>query len=480
MGLFPAGVESARVDVDEGTWNGFNVRPPLFGLDRRSILSGLDSPSEGKPSIEFSLHREFDLADLPAGHVWQQWVVSINPGTEFGYKGYTLNLPYLPDLNEWYAREVLIVPHELRVEKEGVGKIAQFSEETLHLSPVEATATVYKVLDHSGIKASASLPGRKAQQLIQQMGGLEGCRVFKIQGVRKLVASSKARGGIKRLHAMEIIKDVDQGLRQASFSRFASLRIEPREIPQLRPADVFNYLLKMGVFRPGLELACPRCDLDFWLGMPVPEICHCEFCGHSFSIASHLGGRGDWHFRLSGLFGREGGEEGAIPVVLTLLQLYRIQGLGANFLYTCGTQLKSDDLDCEVDLVVIQRGRESEPAVRLSEPALLLGECKGSAEINDDDVSNLVAARELVERSGVRCYLLFSKTAAFSSDEIRRFRALERRGISPVLFTARQLEPYEPYGEVPESETLPVRYPGYFEDLARNSSWLFLRDQPAQ
>lgn len=472
--LFPRDVRSSRVQVNDGIWNGLNVRPPLYKLDERSVMANLDFPSEGSPSVGFSLPRELDLTGLPIEHQWQQCAISISPLTEFAYDGHTLMLPFLPDLNRWYSRQVLITPNKLRVEIEGISKITAAADETMHLNTIRADDVAYQVVERASIRTEPSLPGRIAQQLIKQMDGLEGCRVFKIRGVRKLIASPDSRDGVTRSRATEVIRDMDPTSRQPSFSKFETLSIERREKSRLNPTDVFNYLLKKEIFRPGLELKCPRCTLLFWVSMPVQETCRCELCGHSFAIAPYLEDRGDWRFRLSGLFGRKGGEEGAIPVVLTLLQLLRIHDHGEAFLYTCGTILRIDGQECEADLIVIERGREGNPSV-------MLGECKSSSEIDDQDIANFEAAHERIERSGIRCYLLFAKTAnTFSDGELHRFRQLAARGIPSVLFTARELEPYEPYDEVPDRERLPARHPMDFKDLARNSSWLYLREQTAQ
>ncbi len=472
--LFPRDVQWSRIDVDEVTWNGLNVQPPVYRLEQRQVIANLDTSRQEAVSLDFAIPPLIDVEELPLGYSWQHVITSIVPGTEFAYEGNTLHLPFLPDLNEWYSRRVVLHPHELRVEMEGVGKISDLSTETLHITPVKGVDVVHRILERAAINARTSLPGRVAHQLIQQMDGLEGCRVFKIRGVRGLIRSDEAHDGVTRGRATDIIHDRDPVSGVASFTRFAGLFIEPRERPQLTTSHTFDYLLKRGIFRPGLQLVCPRCNLDYWMGMPIGETCSCEFCGHSFNLAPYLQDRGDWRFRVSGLFGRKAGEEGAIPVVLSLLQLLRTHHAGATFLYACGTSLQSMGLDCEADLVAVERGREGETSI-------LLGECKSYMETNDGDVNNLTMAARLILDSGVNCYLLFAKTAdAFSQAEIDRFRTLSQNGLSLILFTARELEPYSPYDETPERETLPDRYPGDFEGLARNSSWLYLRGQVPQ
>jgi hypothetical protein len=44
-----------------------------------------------------------------------------------------------------------------------------------------------KLFEYVGINAQQSMPGRIAFRLIAQLGGLQGCQVLKIAGVRKLI-----------------------------------------------------------------------------------------------------------------------------------------------------------------------------------------------------------------------------------------------------------------------------------------------------
>lgn len=202
--------------------------------------------------------------------------------------------------------------------------------------------------------------------------------------------------------------------------------------------------------------------------MPIDETCRCEYCGHRFLLAPLLRTRGDWQFRLSGLFGRKAGDEGSVPVTLTLLALLRLLGAARTFVYTPAVDLKAPGLTCEVDLVVVAPGRERETEIAV-------GECKGADEISDDDVRNIMTAGRLLSESGLRFYPVFAKTSdAFLPPEIVRFRELLKQGVEPVLFTAQELEPYHPYHESPHRARLPKPHAHDLQDIARNSLALYL------
>ncbi len=456
--------------MDEELWNGLNVRPPVLRFDRQSILANLDQSQEAPPALSMALPKKPLPEDLPREQGWQQWVVTIALFSEYGYDGYTFRPPFLPDLNQWYSRQTVFLPWSLRVEGDGVGIIRRVHDETAALRALRIPDLIHRILQRAGIESNPSRPGRIAHRIIRQMGGLEGCRVFKIPGVRKLIASKDARQGIPRSRAVEIIRDVDPDTRTPTFTRHETLFIEPREKPKLEPHAVFDYLLKKEIFRPGLSFLCPNCTLDFWVEVgSFTETCRCEYCGHQFLIAPHLRHRGDWRFRLTGLFGREDNQEGAIPVVLTLLQLLRLQHGEGNVLYDTAVELRGPGLKCEVDFVFLER--DNNGATRV-----LLGECKAGGRIEEVDLANMVVARRLLEGSGLESYLLFSKTAAlFEEVELERFRAMTADRVPAILFTAKELEPYHPYWELGDNVRLPHKYPFSLEEIANNSAFLYLQ-----
>jgi len=441
-----------------------DYRLPLFCKEPHSVVASLDTSAEGSPSFAISLPNEVKLEDMPYESRAQQWVVTVSPLAEFR-EGHTLQLPFIPRLNEWYSHRTGSIPHRLRVQTGGIGVVKELWDQTLQLWPIGGGAVIYKILELAGFRVAPSVPGRIAQQLITQMGGLEGCRVFKIPGVRKLIALKSAREGITRSTAVHTIFDKTE-TGASSFAKFKSLVIASRETSGT-PDLTFNYLLRQGVFRPGLKFDCPRCTLDSWVSLgEVSETCNCGYCGQKFLVAPHLKNRGDWRFRLTGLFGREGGHEGAVPVVLTLLQLLRVHGFEGSFLYSTGTELKAGDDQCEVDAIVVERSR--------GEVRLLLGECKTSGEVTNDDITKLLRVQRRVSKIGIECYPLFAKTTEHFTDiEIERLKGLRREHVWPILFTAAELEPYEPYENLRETGA-ELRHPHDLRDLARNSELLYL------
>jgi hypothetical protein len=176
--------------------------------------------------------------------------------------------------------------------------------------------------------------------------------------------------------------------------------------------------------------------------------------------------QGDWKFRKSGFFGKENNQEGAIPVILTLLIFLRLFDLH-QFVYS--TSLKVREPKCEIDFSLLHY-------LRRDHIELGIGECKSQGgRIDEKDIGNLRMIHEKLWRKGINCYLIFSKTAdSFLPEEIALFESLQKDLIPFVLFTNRELEPYNPYWEE-ERADLPHRYPLSLQELADNSHHIYLR-----
>src|SRR5262249_50321998 len=251
-----------------------------------------------------------------------------------------------------------------------------------------------------GIAAEVSKPGLICEQLIRQMNGIQGCRVFKIKGVRYLIEQFEPWQDFTRTYAIQTIGDI---------AVYKHLYIEAREEEHLKSLDVFSFLLKRCVFHVGLKLECPTCRLDFWRALDdVQTILTCEYCGKEFNTTLQLRDR-NWTYRPSGLFGRGDNQEGSVPVALTLQQLettlhggYSIVWLPAMTLEPITAQIEK----CETDFVLLcqdWRGRLK----------LVIGECKANGKIDGEDVRNLSTVADAFPPDRFDVFLVFSKTSNF-------------------------------------------------------------------
>ena len=429
-----------RTEIHEGLWNGRNLKPPLMYIDDVKVL-GSRSESEGIPSLTFEL-REKPFYEEHELHT-QNYVASVDPWAYGEDEQVTFRYPFLPELNDFYRREVCHTTEGVRSERSGLGLITNVRTDNLTIHAVPSRTLVANVFAAFGMKSEMSEAGRIASRVIQQMGGVQGCRVFKIAGVRTLIEKYKPLQSFTRGDATQIIAEIDPTTNQPNFARYESLFIETREGGKLKPRHVFDYLVKRNVFRVGLKFTCPNCELESWTHLDdVATETTCEYCGKRFNVTPQLKD-GAWAYRRSGLFGREDHQQGAVPVALTLQQLDTI--LHSDTMYMTSMTIAptgAQIVPCETDLVILSDKGFYEDGVGLA-----IGECKGrGGEITEDDVRNLTQVADAFPKDRIKPYIIFSKTAPFTPEEVARCRAAQPAGRKRmILLSTRELEPYFVY-----------------------------------
>ncbi|HEV2991110.1 MAG TPA: hypothetical protein VG759_21910 [Candidatus Angelobacter sp.] len=447
---------------------GLNVEPPTVHINEQSVLGSV-ADSGGRQSISFQLPPKQFSEDV--GLYSQNLIVGVDPIVELS-EDTTVKPPYIPELNEYYGREFYFRWNQARSQKAGIGIILGVTHDDLTLRALPNRELISKIFRAFGMEAQPSKPGLIASRLIRQMDGLQGCRVFKIEGVRKLIEKYGPLGSFTRSGAIQIIGQNDPVTGKPRFSDFEGLFIEQRDYLRLKPEDALRYLTQQNVFRVGLNLHCQHCELDFWLSLDdLATDVRCELCGHLFNITSQLRDR-DWTYRRSGLFGREDHQEGAIPVAITLQQLATtIHGL----IYTTAmsiTSLGAKIAACETDFVAISQGGYE------NRVALAVGECKSKQEITEEDVAHLKAVADAFPRNRIDAYIVFAKTTPFTATEITRCRAAQApHRFRVILLAQRELEPYFVY-ERTEKEFVLDSTAISFEDLARGTHQAYFDPKP--
>lgn len=436
--LEPFGKGLAISSPDHAVWNGLNVKAPIMHFGEKSILATVGQ-SYNKIRVSFSLPEKPCFEEAYTHH--QNFVASIRPFliSLYGNEQSTLMTPFLPYLNEYFGREFYFEWNKARVEPEGIGIIIDTWQNDLSLNALATTSLVSKIFEIAGMRIKPSKPGLIATRLIQQLGGIQGCRAFKISGVRKLIEKYNPDQSFTRSAANQIIGQIDPETGRINFSDYENLFIESRTGNKLNPESVFAYLVKNGVFRVGLDFLCPTCFLDFWITLDESKTwTKCEYCGQEFNVTSQLKDR-DWRYRRSGLFGKEDNQEGAVPVVLTLQQLDTVLHHG-DMIYTTGMEVESSKAainKCETDFIILTQDK---PDHRIQ---IVIGECKNRKEITVDDVTNLRLIAEALEEKDVSVFVVFSKLTDFTPEELERCKAIDgqyKRRL--ILLTKRELEPY--------------------------------------
>jgi hypothetical protein len=458
--------------IDVHSWKGGAVRPPMMILGEASSLGALGEDG-GQPRVSFALN------DKPfADDNWfytQHLVASISfiGGLQRGGQ-HTFHPPYVPELNDFLARTMNFQPDKLRIEPERIGLVIDAADHDAFLKALPVSELTEQIFGLAGLKARPSGAGLIARQLISRLGGVDGARVFKIPGVRRLIKTYGPSATFTKRAALQLIGGKDPARPAAKFKDHEDLYIEPRPFgTKLDASMVFAYLVDKSLFRMGAELVCPSCRLASWTALDqLRQLLVCDLCGAAFDATRQLIA-GEFHYRRTGVLGLEKNAQGAVPVALTLQQLaVNIDGLHHNAMYfpsidvapVSGVDLPS----CEIDFLGIIPGRS------LDRAEVVLGECKDEGgQIDANDVENIRRVADAFPRRRFDVFIVFAKLAPFSDGEIALARGLNGEYQQRViLLSDRELEPFHLY-ERTQVETGIVTHGGSLEECARVTSAIY-------
>jgi hypothetical protein len=469
-----AGMQLTICPVSDHSWNGRNIRPPMMAFDQVSVL-GVLGRERGKPKVSFSLSNKPFCSDS-----WfhtQLLVASISfIGGLHGDEQYTLKPPYLPELNEFYARAMHFQYDRLRIESERIGIVIDSADADAWLYALPVADLFERIFGMAGYSTKMSNGGLITRQLISRLGGLQGARIFKIPGVRRLLRTHGPLASFTKKGALDLIGKKDPDNPNAKFSDYLGLHIQQRTHgTNLKPDDVFGHLVEKGLFRIGAELNCPSCRMANWVQLEaLRQRVFCELCGHEHDVTRQLIS-GVWQYRRSGVLGAERNAQGAVPVALTLQQLETTLSGGLNGgMYSPSLNLAKKDQarnECEVDFVWVI------PRPYPSKTVIILGECKDQGPIKLDefekDIEHLRRVADNFPRKLFKIFILLAKLNPFTPEEIELAKTLNTdHQQRAILLTARELEPYHVY-ERTKTEFDINGYGGTPEDLARNTAKIY-------
>jgi hypothetical protein len=423
-------------------WRSGAVHPPMMVLGEGSSL-GIFGQESDRPRVSFSLEAKPFCSDD-----WffsQHLVASI--ALYDGDDRYTFSPPYVPEWKEFFGQRMHYTLDKIRVERGRIGIIVDATDHDSFLYGLPFSTLVEQLFASVGLRAKLSPSGLITRQLISRLGGLDGARVFRIPGVRRLLKTYGPRDAFTAKAAFQLIGGKDRHNPEANFADHKDLYIEPREHgTELTPQMVFAYLVEKGIFRIGAELTCANCNLSSWIALDaLKQENVCELCGATFRATRQLV-NSVFRYRRTGVLGLEKNTQGAIPVVLALHQLgVNLGGIDRQCFsapsYDFEPNPEVDLPTCEIDFLIII------PRTRGDKAEILLGECKDVGGLIDaDDVENLKSIADALPSNRFKTYIVFAKLGPFTCEEITLVRTLngpyQRR---VILLTARELEPWHIY-----------------------------------
>ena len=107
---------------------------------------------------------------------------------------------------------------KLRIEPERIGITINATDHDCFLYGLSVPALMEKLFESIGVRAKLSGGGLITRQLISRLGGVDGARVFKIPGVRRLFKAYGPRDAFTKKAALELIGKKDPNNPQASFA----------------------------------------------------------------------------------------------------------------------------------------------------------------------------------------------------------------------------------------------------------------------
>ena len=231
-----AGLEWTRSRDHPEIWNGLNVRPPgvSFSSWHRNVVPNYDE-GRGAATASFSLpDQPFDAEDPDSHH--QHFVVTVE-ASEYGSApdDLTFSTPFLPSLNEFYGRNFHFDYAEARsvhgsFRRGAVGIFETVGTQQLRVRALRVQYFIRTLFGSLGIDVTRSdPPGLLCARLIRQLGGVQGCRVLKVRGARKLIEEYGPDQSFTRSGAEMLIGNLDPNTGIPRFSDFEGLYIEPRE-----------------------------------------------------------------------------------------------------------------------------------------------------------------------------------------------------------------------------------------------------------
>jgi len=472
VGILP-GIDRAACGVGELTWKGGSVVPPTMQLGSASALGIAGSSSSG-PTVTFALQDKPFASD---GWFWSQHLVaSIVTGmTGRDNRQHTYGLPYIPELNETCSHTMGSSVTKIRLEPGRIGIVINASSQDISLKALPVAQLVDRMFDMIGVVAKPSNGGKIARQLIAQMGGVDQTRAFKIPGVRRLIKQYGPAESFTRKSAYQLIgkRTADES---QNFTVHEGLYIEPREVgTKLTVGAVFEHLVAKGLYRVGVELDCPNCDLPSWISVDhLRQRTSCELCGTEFDATRQLV-QSEFRYRRSGLLGVERNVQGAIPVALLLQQL--VVNIDAD---RDGLFLPSFDLipkdgvappKCETDFLVVLPGMWPRKKTQV-----IIGECKDEAgRIDADDIGKLRRIADALPTSRFETFILLAKLGPFTAAELELAKSLNGpHQQQAIVLTARELEPYHIYERTGREEGIAF-HGGSPEDLASVTDQVYLK-----
>lgn len=308
-----------------------------------------------------------------------------------------------------------------RVSKQGIVAQHQGKRNSTTLQPITAVDVTAAFLQgHQIDYVGTSSPGLAMERIIEMLGGIRGCALFKNPAIRELL-EELASGGTKP--ATDVRAAVNRTM--VNYLHYAQPATKDQKADAV--SALLDRAMEAKVFRIGLEFQCPRCKRYNWYAVTeFNEGYNCKSC-----FAREVTPRLDttrWHYASDGFFRTSNKLDGNITILLTLtffnyLFKQRVQ-YAPSFNYKLAGEAH------EMDFAVVA-GNDHHEQVEM-----IFGESKSGATLNPGERAKL---RAFAEKTG--SYLCFCTLAEdFGEDDKTFFRELVEAKIGVIMLNRFFLE----------------------------------------
>jgi hypothetical protein len=356
--------------------------------------------------------------ELRGPHSLQHWATDILALGSTDEKR-TFRLPWLhPECDALTNLRFLgIGQFPSRVSRHGIVVLTRGDRENLGIQEPQTTEVLRAYLKDGGFTyLKTSTPGLTTERIIEQLGGLMPCAVFKNSGVREIIDTLSRGANRPYIWVREIIfKSLTGDDKKQEFER------------------ILSSLLMTKVLRQGFELQCERCRQHDWYHLTdLSEHFTCKKCFRIQQVP-HLRG-GQWRYVVDGLFRLKGKVAGCLTAILSLLFLE--QFLSHEAKYVSSFDYSDGTTHAERDFALLMSGFLQEDV------DVVIGECKSLSELKQNQRD---AVKRLGEKTGA--YLAFcTLSEVFTPDDKLFFEQLLVARQKLILLTRKHLE--MPYLEI--------------------------------
>lgn len=471
MWLANWGRRSKRVSPD------INCITPIYSREKLSVSFSKDEVTSFTASSPKFIDGFF--------HKDNAWAVGLS-FIGFYENDFTIDLPNQEGMQELAKRELIFGGwNHVRISDKGLIFYPDSKDDTITLNPVPVEKVVDAIFDKINLKRRSSAPGIFSKKILEMMGGLESCRVFKIKGVREALASmnkdegtvvidgKKYKGEIATARPLlgSAIRDIIKSTTLDSFGSknwisdiYKDLVLFAGQSKPLTSEIVFDHLVTKKLIAPGRKFKCTGCSCEDWYKIgSFSDSFKCTHCGNVQDIPRI--DDSNWFYKTEGLVAISNEGRGSLPVILSLWRLSHHSTMGGQHFVTSFeiSDKSSENFDKELDYFFFKVDSYSKNI------EVVLGEARNYVDYRPKEIKKVLL---LAKKFKNKPYLAFTTLKdKFSNKEIELFKSIMKQGYHVLPFTRLDLDPYDLYDRF---DSLKNKYAVTLEDFSINLSSLNL------